>query len=42
VRVCYRFTTLLYLGDLDLPLGWSLSIGDIWLQRDREFTVANY
>jgi hypothetical protein len=42
VRVCYRFTTLLYLGDLDLPLGWSLSLGDIWLQRDREFTVANY
>lgn len=42
VRVCYRFTTLLYLGNLDLPLGWSLSLGDIWLQRDREFTVANY
>jgi hypothetical protein len=42
VRVCYRFTTLLYLGDLNLPFGWSLSLGDIWLQRDREFTVANY
>jgi hypothetical protein len=42
VRVCYRFTTLLNLGKLELPFGWSLSLGDIWLQRDREFTVANY
>lgn len=42
VRVCYRFTTLLNLGKLELPFGWSLSLGDIWLQRDRAFTVANY
>jgi hypothetical protein len=42
VRVCYRFTTLLNLSNLQLPLGWSLSLGDIWLQRDRHFTVANY
>jgi TadE-like protein len=42
VRVCYLFTTLLNLGKLDLPFGWSLSLGDIWVQRDREFTVANY
>lgn len=42
VRVCYRFATLLNLGKLELPFGWSLSLGDIWLQRERNFTVANY
>lgn len=42
VRVCYRFTTLIDLSDLDLPFGWSLSIGEVWLQRDRSFTVADY
>jgi hypothetical protein len=42
VRVCYRFTTLINLADLDLPLGWDISIGEIWLQRDRSFTVADY
>ena len=42
VRVCYQFTTLLNLTNLQLPLGWSLSLGEVWLQRDREFTVANY
>jgi hypothetical protein len=42
VRVCYRFTTLVPLSDLDLPFGWSLSLGDIYLQKDREFTVACY
>ncbi len=42
VNVCYRFTTLMNLSDLRLPLGWSLSVGDIWLQRERVFTVADY
>jgi hypothetical protein len=42
VRVCYQFTTLLNLGNMKLPFGWSISLGDIWLQRDRQFTVANY
>lgn len=42
VRVCYRFTTLINLTDLDLPLGWGLSLGEIWLQKDRSFTVADY
>jgi len=41
VRVCYQFTTLFNLH-LQLPFGWGLSLGDVWLQRDREFTVANY
>lgn len=34
VRICYQFTTL-----VNLPI---LSIGDIWLQKDRTFTVADY
>ena len=34
VRVCYLFTTLVH-----LPI---LSIGDVWLQKDRAFTVADY
>jgi hypothetical protein len=42
VRVCYRFTTLINLTGVNLPFGWSISIGEIWLQRDRSFTVADY
>ena len=34
VRVCYVFTTLVH-----LPI---ISFGDIWLQKDRAFTVADY
>jgi len=34
VRVCYRFSTL-----LTVPL---LALGDVWLQKDRAFTVAEY
>jgi hypothetical protein len=42
VSACYRFTTIVNISDLDLPLGWSLTIGDLWLQRERVFTVADY
>jgi hypothetical protein len=42
VNACYRFTTIINLTGLRLPLGWSLSLGDIWLQRERVFTVADY
>ena len=42
VRVCYRFTTLFNLTDLRLPLGWGLSLGDIYLERSREFVAACY
>ena len=34
VRVCYRFSTL-----VQIPF---LSLGDIWLQHSRDFTVADY
>ncbi len=42
VSACYRFTTLLNIADLRLPFGWSLTLGDVWLQRERVFTVADY
>lgn len=34
VRLCYQFTTL-----VEVPL---LVLGDVWLQKDRVFTVADY
>ncbi len=42
VRVCYQFTTLFNLQDLQLPLANGLSVGNIWLQKDRAFAVADY
>ena len=42
VRVCYRFDTLINVQQLQLPFGNGLSLGSIWLQRDRVFTVADY
>jgi hypothetical protein len=42
VRTCYQFTTLVNLQNVALPFGAGLSIGDIWLQRTRTFTVACY
>ena len=42
VRACYRFTTLFNLQNLTLPFGSGLTIGDIYLQRTRTFTVACY
>lgn len=42
VRVCYQFTTLFNLMDLRLPFGWSLSVGEVWLQRDRVFVAGTY
>jgi hypothetical protein len=42
VRSCYQFTTLFNLQGLSLPFESGLSLGDIWLQRDRTFTVADY
>ena len=42
VRVCYRFLTIFPLQNLQLPLATGLSLPDIWLQKDRAFTVADY
>lgn len=42
VRLCYRFTTLFGLSDLRLPFGWNLTLGDVWLQRDRSFVAGMY
>ena len=41
-RVCYQFTTIVNLQDLQLPLGWGLSLGDIWVERANTFTVGFY
>jgi hypothetical protein len=41
VRTCYRFTTLFDLH-LTLPFGAGISVGDIWLQRDRQFVAGDY
>jgi len=42
IRICYRFTTLINMRDVDLPFGWSISIGDVWLEKSRTFSVAHY
>lgn len=42
VRTCYRFDTLINLTDLQLPFGNGLTLGSIWLQRARVFSVADY
>ncbi len=42
VRICYRFTTLFSITDLRLPFGSGLSLGEVWLQRDRSFVAGDY
>jgi hypothetical protein len=42
VRTCYRFDTLLPLDNLQLPFATGLTVGAVWLQRDRVFSVAAY
>lgn len=42
VRVCYRFTTLINITDMQLPFGWGISVGEIWLEKDRVFGVGYY
>jgi hypothetical protein len=42
VRLCYRFTTLFNLTNIQLPFGAGLSLGDVYLQKNRTFTVADY
>ena len=40
VRICYRFTTLINIEDMRLPFGWDISVGEVYLQKDRAFTVG--
>ena len=40
VRVCYRFRPLF--TDIRLPFGWDISVGEIWLQKERVFNVGWY
>ena len=41
VRTCYQFTTLFNLN-IQLPLSWAISLGNVWIQRERHFVVGNY
>jgi hypothetical protein len=38
VRACYHFTTLFNLH-LQLPFGSGMNVGDVWLQRTRNFVI---
>jgi hypothetical protein len=40
VRVCYQFTPIF--ASVALPFGWGITLGEIYLERGRQFTVANY
>jgi hypothetical protein len=42
VRICYRFTTLINIDEMQLPFGWDISVGEVYLQKDRAFTVGWY
>ena len=42
VRVCYRFTTLFNLDNVQLPFGARISVGEMWLQRTRVFVAGTY
>ncbi|HVM24942.1 MAG TPA: TadE family protein, partial [Candidatus Limnocylindrales bacterium] len=42
VRICYRFSTIINIRDLSLPFGWGISIGDVYLQKQRVFAVGYY
>ena len=42
VRICYRFTTLINIDDMQLPFAWDISVGEVYLQKDRVFTVGWY
>ena len=39
---CMASFSLFNLSNLQLPFGWGLSIGDIWLNKTRNFTVGWY
>jgi TadE-like protein len=41
VRTCYRFSTLFELN-ITLPMNTGLGLGDVFLQKEAVFTVADY
>lgn len=41
VRTCYRFTTLFELN-IALPMNTGLALGDVYIQKEAVFTVADY
>lgn len=42
VRTCYLFQTIIPLAAIRMPFNSSLSLGDIWLQKSRQFAIACY
>jgi hypothetical protein len=43
VRVCYRFTPVSVPNvQISLPFNAGITLGDVWLERTRMFTVADY
>lgn len=42
VRVCHLFTTMVDLSNVQLPLGFGISVGDIYIERANIFTVGYY
>ena len=42
VRICYEFTTIVNMENLQLPLNSGISVGEIWLEKDRVFGVGFY
>lgn len=42
VRLCYRFTTLFNISGMQLPFGWDVTFGEVWLERQRSFVAGLY
>jgi len=42
VRICYEFRTIVNLQDLQLPMNHGISVGNIWLEKDRVFAIGFY
>jgi hypothetical protein len=42
VRICYEFRTIVNMQGLQLPLNQGISVGNIWLEKDRVFGIGYY
>lgn len=42
VRICYEFNTIVNFDDVQLPLNFGISVGELWLEKDRVFNVGFY